>query len=73
MLDQDAVVVGHMRDFLRSCSPTFNGSSTGMEVETWLLDMCRCFVMCLYSSNTKARCAIMHLCDFALTWWHMEE
>lgn len=44
-----------------------------MEVETWLLDIGRCFSMHQCSTNTKVRCAILHLHDFATTWWHMEE
>ncbi|XP_059075172.1 uncharacterized protein LOC131875155 [Cryptomeria japonica] len=44
-----------------------------MEDETWLLDLSQYFSMQPYSSNTKARCAIMHLCDFASTWWRIEE
>lgn len=50
----------------------FDGSSDGMEVETWLLDLNRCSSMHPYSSNTKAICVIMHLQDFALTWWQIE-
>lgn len=71
--DQDAIVAGHMRDLLKSHPPTFYGSSNGLEAETWILDMGRYFSMHLYRSNTKARCAIMHLHDFSSTWWHMEE
>lgn len=62
-----------MRDLLRSHPLTFDGSSSGMEEKTWLLDMGRCFSMHPYSSISKTMCAIIHLRDFASTWWHMEE
>lgn len=62
-----------MRDLLRSHPPMLDGSSNGLEVESWLLDLGRCFSMHPYGSNTKARCVIMHLHDFTSTWWHMEE
>lgn len=35
--------------------------------------MGRCFSMHPYSGNTKARCMIMHLHNFASTWWCMKE
>lgn len=66
--DQDVVATGHMRTH-----PPFDGLGSGIEAQTWLLDLGRCFVVHSCSSNTKARCAIMHLCDFATTWWHTEE
>lgn len=72
-MDHDAVVASHMRDLLRYHPPTFDGSSSGMEVETWLLDMGKCFTMYQYSSNTKARCVTMHLHDFSSTWWHTKK
>lgn len=73
VVDQEAVLAGHMRDLLRSCPPTFDGSSSGLDAETWLIDLDRCFAMHPYGSNTKARCAIMHLRGFASTWWRLEE
>lgn len=69
MHDWDVVVIGHMRDLMRTHPPTFDGLGSGMEVETWLLDLGRCFVVHPCSSNTKERCAIMNLCDFATTWY----
>lgn len=62
-----------MRDLLKSRPLTFDGSSSGREAETWLLDLGRCFYMHLYSSNTKVGCAIMHLCGFSSSWWRLEE
>lgn len=73
MVDQETVMLGHMRDLLRSQPPTFEGSSSGLEVETWLIDLERSFAMHPYGSNTRARCAIMHLQGFASTWWRLEE
>ncbi|XP_059064765.1 uncharacterized protein LOC131856844 [Cryptomeria japonica] len=64
--------MGHMRDLLRSHPPTFDGLGTKLEAETWLIDLDRCFTMHLYGSNT-VRCTIMHLKDFASTWWRLEE
>lgn len=32
--DQEAILVRHMRDLLRSHPPTFDGSSSGLEEET---------------------------------------
>lgn len=72
-VDQEAVVVRHMRDLLRSHPPIFDGSNSRLEAETWLIDLDRCFSMHLYGSNTKVRCTIMHLKDFASTWWSLEE
>lgn len=69
----DSKVVAHMRDFLRARPPTFDGSGSGLEVETWLIDLTRCFAMHPYGSNTRARCAIMHLRGFSSTWWRLEE
>lgn len=71
--EQETILVGHMRDLLRSRAPTFDGSSGGLEVETWLIYLDRCFSMHPYGSNTKVRCAIMHLRSFASTWWQLEE
>lgn len=34
MGDQDAIVVGHMRDLLRTCPPTFDGFGNGLEADT---------------------------------------
>lgn len=61
-----------MRDLLRSRHPTFDSSSSGIEVESWLLDLGRCFAMHLYRNNTMDRCAIMDLRRFSSTWWCME-
>lgn len=66
-MDQDAVSVDHMRDLLRYHPPTFDGSSSGLEGETWLIELGRCFSIHLYGSSTKARCEIMHLQDFSST------
>lgn len=41
MIDHDVVVAGHMSDILRTRPPTFDGPGSGLEVETWLLDMGR--------------------------------
>lgn len=62
-----------MRDLLRARPPTFDGSSGGLEAETWLIDLDRFFSMHPYGSNTKARCSIMHLRGFSSTWWWLEE
>lgn len=62
-----------MRDLLRARPPAFDGSGGGLEVETWMIDLDRCFAMHPYGSNTRARCAIMHLRGFASTWWQLEE
>lgn len=67
--DQDAIVAGHMRDLLRAHPPIFYVFGGGLEVETWLIDLDRCFSMHPYGSNNNARCSIMHLRGFASTWW----
>lgn len=72
-MDQEALTTSQMRDLMRTHPPTFDRLGSGMEAKTWLLDLGRCFAMHLCSSNTKARCAIMHIQSFAMTWWHMEE
>lgn len=51
-VDQEIVSMGHMRDLLRSRSPTFDGSGTRLEDETLLINMDMCFFMHLYGSNT---------------------
>lgn len=62
-----------MRGLLREHPPTFDGIGGGLEVETWLIDLGQCFAMHPYGSNTRVRCAIMHLRDFTSTWWQLEE
>lgn len=66
-VNQEAILVGHIRDILRSHPITFDISDSGLEVDTQLIDLDRCFVMHLYDSNTKVRCTIMHLRGFAST------
>lgn len=63
-MDREALTTSHMRDLMRTHPPTFDGLGSGMEEKMWLLDLGRCFSMHQCSSNTKARCAIMHLHDF---------
>ncbi|XP_057817973.1 uncharacterized protein LOC131030994 [Cryptomeria japonica] len=65
--------MGHIRDLMRSNPPFFDGKGTGLEVETWLISLDRCFIMYPYGRNTKARCAIMRLKSFASIWWWLEE
>lgn len=33
-VEQDAIVARHMRDLLRACPPTFDGTGGGLEAET---------------------------------------
>lgn len=73
LVDQETITMGHMMDLLRSHPPTFDGSGTGLDAETWLIDLDSFFTMHLYGINTKVRCVIMHLRDFASTWWRLEE
>lgn len=63
----------HMRDLLKVKVPLFYGNEGGATKETWLFDLERCFSMHPFSSNVKARCAIMNPRKFASTWWRMEE
>lgn len=72
-MDPDPAILGHMRDLMRSNPPFFDGKGTGLKSETWLINLDRCFAMYPYSSNTKVRCAIMHLESFASIWWRLEE
>lgn len=65
--------MGHIRDLMRSNHPFFDGKGTDLKAETCLISLDRCFAMFPYSSNTKARCAIMDLDSFALIWWRLEE
>jgi hypothetical protein len=65
--------IDHMRDLLKVKVPLFYGNEGGSAAETWLFDLERCFSMHPFSSNVKARCAIMNLRKFASSWWRMEE
>lgn len=58
---------------MSSNPPFFDGKGTGLEVETWLISLDRCFIMYPYGSNTKVRCAIMHIESFTSIWWQLEE
>lgn len=71
--DQEEMAASHMRDLLRNHPPIFDGSGTIMKVETWLLELSRCFSMHPYRSNTKARCAIMYLREFSSIWWRTKK
>lgn len=54
VVEQEAILAGHIRDLLRA-HPNFHGNNSGLEVETWLIDLNRCFAMYPYGSNTKDR------------------
>lgn len=73
VLYQDAILAGHMRDLLKSQTPIFDGSSSGIEEKMWILDSGRFFVMHPNRNNTKVRCSIILLSGFASTWWCLDE
>jgi hypothetical protein len=69
---EDSIRLDIMKALQSSRPPPFDGKGSGLKAETWLLDMERCFTMYPYSTNMRARCAIMQLRDHGSIWWNTE-
>ena len=50
---EDPIIRTRLKDISKLKGPYFNGTEAGNEVEAWLLNIERCFILHDYHSNVK--------------------
>ena len=61
-----------MMSLQQSKPPLYDGKGSDLKANMWFLNMEYYFNTYPYSTNMRARCAIMQLRDHASIWWNIE-